>query len=125
MSKILSFGKGLSVSKIKISVFDRVEDIVEKGENAGFQDASFSVLCVKFLLIWSSLKNCCLVQSEVNNLCHLKAYKHKHFWHSRVPKICLFAMKKFKQVRTVHIPIGFPSFSTPVLSHLSLQANDY
>ena len=37
MSKILLYGKELNLAKLMISLFDRAENTVEKGENAGHQ----------------------------------------------------------------------------------------
>ena len=44
------------VAKMMIFVLDRVENIVGKGENAGYQHFSFSHNVFKRLLSWGSLK---------------------------------------------------------------------
>ena len=43
MTKLRTFADDkLNVAEIKISLYDRVENTVEKGENAGYQHFSFS-----------------------------------------------------------------------------------
>ena len=56
-SKLKAFGDdNIKVSKKMIFVFDKVENIVEKGQNAGYQRFLFSLNVLKRLFTWGHLK---------------------------------------------------------------------
>ena len=68
MSKLKAFADAiLNVAKMTISLCDRVENTLGKGENAGLQQISISephLFClVQLISIWTSLKFCHLVKS--------------------------------------------------------------